>query len=119
VYRVGFSPDGRRLFSRSGDRTERVWDVSSGRCLGVNRGGEDSAVVDPGNPDFPWQAIPSRLETAIKSTASGEPVAWFPLALMSLAPHSSGRTWAGASANDICLFTLEGTGEPGSKTAGG
>jgi hypothetical protein len=126
VYRVGFSSDGRRLVSKSADRTERVWDASSGRCLGVTQGRGGQAAADPGEPDLPWQATPSQLETVIESTASGKAVAWFPLALRSLAAHPSGRAWAGASATEVCLFTLEGAGEspsssqnPGGETAGG
>jgi hypothetical protein len=51
------------------------------------------------------------LETVIESTATGEAIAWFPIALESITTHPSGRTWAGSDGNYLCLFTLEGTDE--------
>ena len=38
VVAVAFAPDGRRLVTGSWDRTVRVWDAATGRCLKVLRG---------------------------------------------------------------------------------
>ncbi len=50
------------------------------------------------------------LETVVKASATGQAVAWFPLALDHLATHPSGRTWAGGAGSYLCLITLEGKG---------
>lgn len=51
------------------------------------------------------------LETVIERADNGKAVAWFPAALTTIVTHSSGRTWAGALANYLCLITLEGAEE--------
>ncbi len=33
IYSLDFSRDGRFIVSGSGDRTAKIWDVESGRCL--------------------------------------------------------------------------------------
>jgi glucose repression regulatory protein TUP1 len=47
IYSLDFSRDGRLIASGSGDRTARVWEVESGKCL-LTLGSEDSGPKDAG-----------------------------------------------------------------------
>jgi eukaryotic-like serine/threonine-protein kinase len=51
VYCVAFSNDGRFLASASGDRTVRVWDVASVKCVAVLTGHSDEVFAAAFHPD--------------------------------------------------------------------
>jgi WD40 repeat protein len=108
VTSLAFSGDGRRIVSGSGNGTVRVWDASSGDCLEVGAG-EAEDTGSPGRADIlSWRALPGNLATVIETVSDSQPVAWFPQALHEIASHPSGRLWAGAAGNYLCLFILEG-----------
>jgi WD40 repeat protein len=121
----------------SSDNTVRVWNVANGICLQeikgtgdivpipqtaarlawerrgrkpveVIRGRGDVVAIAIGAPPFPWRAISRGLETVIESSATGEPLAWFPMSVGHIVTHPSGRNWAGSVGNYMCLFSLEG-----------
>jgi WD40 repeat protein len=107
VESVAYSPDERRIVSGSDDRTVRVWDAESGECLEVIEGKGDVAAIAAGWCNKRWRALSRGLETVMESTETGEPVAWFPVPLSSIATHPSGRAWAGANANHVYILKLE------------
>jgi len=108
VRSVSYSPDGARIASGSSDQAVRVWDARSGAELEVIQGSGDVRAIAAGSQAFPLQALDRGPETVVERADSGELVAWFPVCLNKIVTHPSGRTWAGAAANYLCLITLEG-----------
>jgi WD40 repeat protein len=51
IYRIAFSPDGHHLLTSSDDRTVRLWDVSTGRELGVFQGHSQMVLNAVFSPD--------------------------------------------------------------------
>jgi WD40 repeat protein len=105
---VAFSSDGRRLLSTGRDRTVRTWDSARGDCLDVR-------AMDIGSAPTDRELIHPRLrtastdrETVIESTATGEPVAWFPVPLQGITAAPQGRTLAGTYLGRLYLIRLEG-----------
>lgn len=76
---VSFSPDGRRIVTTSADRTARVWDAESGRCLLVLEGHKRGVNAASYSPDG------GRIVTSSDETA---------------------RVWDAESGD--CLFVLKG-----------
>lgn len=104
---VVFSPDGLRIASRSWESV-RVWDARNGNCLEVVQGSGDVRAIAAGSQAFPLRALARAVETVVEQADTGKPVAWFPAYLRSIVTHPSGRTWAGAAGNYLCLISLEG-----------
>jgi hypothetical protein len=119
VHSVAFSPDGARIVSeeelwvddQTMRETVRVWDACSGKCLEVIQGFLDVRAIAAGSQPCPLRLSNRSLECAFERADSGRPVAWFPAARWWWI-HPSGRTWAGAAANYLCLITLEGASPP-------
>src|SRR5262249_36401724 len=108
---LAFSPDGRRLVSRSWERAVRVWDAASGTCLQLIQGSTDVAALARGAGAGGWRAVNRGSETILEGPA-GTAVAWFPLATQDIGTHPSGRAWAGYVADYLALFALGGGGLP-------
>jgi WD40 repeat protein len=107
---LAFSPDGLRLAGVSvkyAGYTLRVWDLQTGACLEIIRGGRCAADAAEAKASLPWQAVQDQLETTIRSAATGQPVAWLSQPVRRLTAHPSGRTWAGEVDKYVFLFTLE------------
>ncbi|VFN05193.1 MAG: WD domain-containing protein, G-beta repeat-containing protein, partial [Candidatus Kentron sp. G] len=68
IRNVLFTPDGRRLFSVSDDKTIRVWDVASGKLLRtlrgqVGQGHEGKLFAGALSPDGKWLAVGGMIGT--------------------------------------------------------
>jgi WD40 repeat protein len=110
---VSFSPDGRRLASKSSkEGIVRVWDTHTGECLETIQGSGEVEVIAAGPPKYPWRALIRGQETVIEVGSSGTAVAWFPTRLEDIATHPSGREWAGVASNHLYLIRLEGDLNP-------
>ena len=64
VQSVSFSPDGTKIASGSGDKTVKVWDVTSGDCLQTLEGHASSVDSVSFSPDGTKVASGSRDRTA-------------------------------------------------------
>jgi WD40 repeat protein len=106
---LDFSADGRRLFFwERGDGMVEVYDVESGSYLEVIESYRASAETVRGRREF-LSGIASRgAETAITPIATGEAIAWFPVALNNIATHPSDRIWAGSVGNHLYIIQLVG-----------
>ena len=111
VMSVAFDSAGRRIVSGSWDQMVRVWDADSGVALEVLPRTRDVVAIAAGDAAYPWRALALGLETVIRPASGGQAVAWFPVALESIATHPSGRLWAGVIDKRLYLVRLEGPGE--------
>jgi WD40 repeat protein len=109
VWSVAYSADGRRIVSGSADDTVWVWDANSGKCLYVTERSAAVWAILAGEMavsfrQMDWQG----LDTVIEPAAGGEPIAWFPVRLVRIAAHPSGRAWAGSVDKHLYIIQLEG-----------
>jgi WD40 repeat protein len=105
---VVFSPDGHRIASGSSDRTARVWDAQTGDCLEVRSGSSGVEAIAAESRSYPYRTRNYDLETVIETASNGDPIAWFPVDLLHIATHPSGRDWAGVVASHLYIIQLEG-----------
>ena len=109
---VAFSPDGRRVFSNSWDKTVRVWHASNGECLEVRNNAGKYKLQYPN--ESAWRMLKDGMEAVITKSSDARIVARFPgSSLMKLiSPHPSGSMWAAVVGNHLQILALEGVGEP-------
>jgi WD40 repeat protein len=110
VSSVAYSSDGRRIATGVRDDTVCVWDSESGMCLEIVQGEGDVRAIADGATYFPFRAVARVSQTVIDDAATGQPIAWFPVAFTSLTTHPDGRRWAGARHSQIYLLHLETEG---------
>ena len=76
VYSVGYSPDGTRIVTASADHTARIWDVSTGRQIGVLNGHTDWVLFAAYSPDGTHIVTASQDHTArVWESATGRQIA--------------------------------------------
>ena len=86
----------------------RVWDADSGECLETIDGNGNVQAMAAGSVPYPYRLISRGLESVVKTTTSGEPVAWFPVALSEITTHPAGHKCAAAGANHVYILDLVG-----------
>ena len=91
----------------------RVWDACSGKELEVIDGRGSIEAIAAGAERFPFRALARSMERTVELASTGEPQAFFPMAVEGLTIHPDGRTWAGVLDNYIYVFTLEGKASEG------
>jgi WD40 repeat protein len=101
VSHAAFSADGQTVFILSEDGASYVWELQGGRVETMESKGGGSNWASG-----PYRVVTRPSETEVQ-TASGRPLAWFPLAIPKTERHPSGTAWAGIVGNDLCLLQLE------------
>ncbi len=107
VSSVCFSLNGHTLASGSYDKTMRVWEPASGKCLEVIQGSGDTQAIAAGCESFPWWALSQQFETVIECATRKIPVAWFEAAIENINTNPNGRAWTGRLVNQIYFIRLE------------
>jgi WD40 repeat protein len=112
VNALAFSQDGRRIASGARDKTVRIWDVATGKCLQVIEGRGDVRAIATGMTGYPWLAlVRSASETEFVSAETGATVAWFPSPMLPIVTHPSGRMWCGVEYTKQFFLRLEEGGQ--------
>jgi WD40 repeat protein len=110
VHDLAYSTDGRSLFFSSGGGLWVV-DAQSGNLKEENLRSVGDTAAFAADTRFPWCALRPLLgdgDTFVHSGLTGARVAAFPAPFTKIATHPGGRIFAGAVANDLFLFALEG-----------
>ena len=108
VTSVSFDRAGRRIVSGSYDNTVRVWDAESGACLEVIHGsGDAAAIAEEGVSHrcarFSGGRKPRSSPSPVARQSRGSLRGWHPITT-----HRSGRLWARAVGDYVCLIRLLG-----------
>ncbi len=132
---VAGAGDGALILIRMWDSSVEEWDALAGHRLRHHTPDSAAAVAARGEGNHPFVArgrllqrgnelrdqvmalrspdilLGSTLEMEVQEAGSRRPVAWLPQVCFHLAPHPSGRAWAGGDRNFVMEVALEG-GDP-------
>ena len=102
-----FSADGKRLRTESMDNTIREWDVATGLCLRVVKGGRFLEGFE-GEDQSPWDArVVEAHETLFEYLPASNFAGVFPFMLAKATTIQDGRIWAGVGDRNIYLVKIE------------
>ena len=107
VWILAYAPDGTRVASGSHDLTVRVWDTAMGQCVQVIQGEGDVRTIAAGHASHACRLFGLRGESALRDAVTDTPIAYYPVALESIATHPSATAWAGREGSHLHLIVLE------------
>ena len=112
---LAFSLDGRLLAMAGIDGTIRVWDTCTGSCQEMCGECDDVDVIAREITGVSLRAVCRDQQTVIELASTGEPIAWFPVAVDVSSVRCidpCGHTWAGLAGEYVHIITLENPPEP-------
>ncbi|HUT88238.1 MAG TPA: DUF4062 domain-containing protein [Thermoguttaceae bacterium] len=104
---AAFASNG-NIMTRSSGGEMQIWDATTQERLEIAHQIDHIPMSFGAVENAPWRVRVDPSETVVERVQGAAPVASFPVAFRKIAAHPNGRTWAGTSANDLYIITLEG-----------